>query len=146
MVGPSSLLVCRSVIRLDTHWSEHRRTIGQTILASGMVDDTVAWTLLSNVLGIAAADQVAARTLLFAGTRILLFLVVAFTLGRWIIQRALNFTQDRIESPERILTLVIDELVRMSPCNVMIARGEVEEQTWEPTRILVPTNGTVAAR
>lgn len=84
-----------------------RRTIGQTILASGMVDDTVAWTLLSIVLGIAAADQIMAGTLLFAGTKILLFLIVAFTAGRWLIQRALNFTQDRIQSPEAILSLVI---------------------------------------
>jgi Kef-type K+ transport system membrane component KefB/nucleotide-binding universal stress UspA family protein len=84
-----------------------RRTIGQTILASGMVDDTVAWTMLSIVLGIEAAERIEAGTLLFAGTKILLFLLIAFTAGRWLLQKALHVTQDRMESPERILTLVV---------------------------------------
>lgn len=84
-----------------------RRDVGQTILASGMVDDSVAWTLLSIVLGIAAAETVVPSTLLFAGTKIFVFIALAFTVGRWAIQRLLHFTQDKVASPDKVLTLVV---------------------------------------
>jgi len=84
-----------------------RRNIGQTILASGMIDDTTAWILLSIVLGVASGAATTPGTLLFTAGKILGFIVLSFTLGRWIIRRALNFVQDRVRSSERILSLVV---------------------------------------
>ena len=40
---------------------------------------------------------------------------------------------------------VVDELVRLAPCATIVVKGDVEKD-WEPGRILVPTNGSSAAR
>ena len=40
----------------------------------------------------------------------------------------------------------IDDLVKLSPCPTLIVRGVGETLDWQPRKILVPTNGTRAAR
>lgn len=40
----------------------------------------------------------------------------------------------------------IDDLVKLSPCPTLIVRGVGETADWRPLKILVPTNGTRAAR
>jgi Kef-type K+ transport system membrane component KefB/nucleotide-binding universal stress UspA family protein len=40
---------------------------------------------------------------------------------------------------------VVDELVRLAPCATIVVKGEVPRD-WVPRRILVPTNGSTAAR
>lgn len=84
-----------------------RRDIGQTIMAAGMIDDTSAWILLSIVLGLASGGVVTAGTVLVSAGKILLFMALSFTLGRWVLRHALDAVQDRTVSPERVLTLVV---------------------------------------
>lgn len=40
----------------------------------------------------------------------------------------------------------IDELVRLAPCPTMVVQCQSLPDDWSLKRILVPTNGTVAAR
>ena len=84
-----------------------RRDIGQTILAAGMSDDTIGWILLSIVAGIAAGDAVTTGTVLTTVGSVLAFLVISFTLGRWLVRKLLTFVQDEVISSDRILSLVI---------------------------------------
>ncbi|MFO7847093.1 MAG: cation:proton antiporter [Balneolaceae bacterium] len=84
-----------------------RRDIGQTILAAGMSDDTIGWILLSIVAGIAAGDAVTTGTVLTTVGSVLAFLVISFTLGRWLVRKLLTFVQDEVISNDRILSLVI---------------------------------------
>lgn len=84
-----------------------RRDIGQTILAAGMSDDTIGWILLSIVAGIAAGDAVNAGTVLTTVGSVLAFLVISFTLGRWIVRKLLIYVQDEMKSTDRLLSLVI---------------------------------------
>lgn len=84
-----------------------RRDIGQTILAAGMSDDTIGWILLSIVAGIAAGDAVTTGTVLTTVGSVLAFLVLSFTLGRWMVRKLLTFVQDEAISTDRILSLVI---------------------------------------
>jgi len=84
-----------------------RRDIGQTIIAAGMSDDTTGWILLSIVAGIAAGDAVTAGTILQTVGSVLAFLVLSFTVGRWIVRKALVYIQDEVVSRDRILTLII---------------------------------------
>jgi Kef-type K+ transport system membrane component KefB/nucleotide-binding universal stress UspA family protein len=84
-----------------------RRDIGQTILAAGMSDDTIGWILLSIVAGIAAGDAVSAGTVLTTVGSVLAFLVISFTLGRWIVRKLLIYVQDEMISTDRLLSLVI---------------------------------------
>ena len=84
-----------------------RRDIGQTIMAAGMIDDTVAWILLSIVLGLASGGAVTFGTVLYSAGKILLFMLVSFTLGRYLLKHALDFMQDRVVGPDRLLSLVV---------------------------------------
>ncbi len=84
-----------------------RRDIGQTMLAAGMSDDTTGWIMLSIVAGIAAGDAVTAGSVFQIIGSVLAFLILSFTLGRWIVQKLLEYVQDEVISHDRLLTLVI---------------------------------------
>lgn len=84
-----------------------RRDIGQTILAAGMSDDTIGWILLSIVAGIAAGDAVTTGTVLTTVGSVLAFLILSFTIGRWMVRKLLTYVQDEVISTDRILSLVI---------------------------------------
>lgn len=47
---------------------------------------------------------------------------------------------------EELFGRPIDDLVKLSPCPTLIVRGGGETLDWQPGKILVPTNGTRAAR
>ena len=84
-----------------------RRDIGQTILAAGMSDDTIGWILLSIVAGIAAGDAVTTGTVLTTVGSVLAFLVLSFTIGRWMVRKLLIYVQDEVISTDRLLSLII---------------------------------------
>lgn len=84
-----------------------RRNIGQAIIAAGMVDDNVAWILLSIVAGLAAGKAVTALSVLGAIGTVLAFMVMSFTIGRWFVKKSLDFVQDQVTSPHRLLTLTV---------------------------------------
>lgn len=84
-----------------------RRDIGQIILAAGMNDDTNGWILLSIVAALATGQSVTAIGVLQTVVIVLGFLVLSFTLGRWLVKKALDFVQDEVGSQDRLLTLVI---------------------------------------
>ncbi len=84
-----------------------RRTIGQTIIAAGMIDDTIGWILLSIVSGLAAGEAVTAGTLLASVGEVAIFMGFSFTLGRWLVERAVGFVQDGLTGRDRILALMV---------------------------------------
>lgn len=49
-------------------------------------------------------------------------------------------------SPDNLFGPVVDDLVKLAPCPTMLVRGVAGDEEWSPGRILVPTNGTQAAR
>lgn len=83
-----------------------RRDVGQTILAAGMNDDTVGWIILSIVAALASGQAVGEAEIGMALGKVLVFLLISFTIGQWIIRRALEYTQDKIKSRDRLITLV----------------------------------------
>lgn len=84
-----------------------RRDIGQTIIAAGMSDDTTGWILLSIVAGLASGEAVTAGTVLQIIGSVVAFMLLSFTLGRWLVRKLLIFVQDEVESTDRLLTLVV---------------------------------------
>lgn len=84
-----------------------RRDIGQTIIAAGMSDDTTGWILLSIVAGLASGEAVTAGTVLEIVGSVVAFMLLSFTLGRWLVRKLLIYVQDEIESTDRLLTLVV---------------------------------------
>jgi Kef-type K+ transport system membrane component KefB/nucleotide-binding universal stress UspA family protein len=84
-----------------------RRDIGQTIIAAGMSDDTIGWVLLSIVAGLAASGTVDAGSVLRSVGAVAAFMLVSFTIGRWLVKRALDFVQDEVRSADRLVTLIV---------------------------------------
>ncbi|MGH7458217.1 MAG: cation:proton antiporter [Longimicrobiaceae bacterium] len=84
-----------------------RRDISQTLLAAGMSDDTIGWVLLSIVAGVASAGAMNPAVVGQALASVAVFLLLSFTIGRWIVKRSLDFVQDEVKSAHRLLTLVV---------------------------------------
>ncbi len=84
-----------------------RRDIGQITLAVGMFDDTVAWILLSIVLGLIGGEVVSAGTISFSFFKVILFVGLSFFIGKFIVRHLLEFTLNKISSRDKILTLII---------------------------------------
>lgn len=84
-----------------------RRDIGQTILAAGMSDDTTGWILLSIVAGLASGESVTIGSVLQIVGSIIAFMILSFTVGRWLVRKLLAYVQDEVYSTDRLLTLVI---------------------------------------
>ena len=47
---------------------------------------------------------------------------------------------------ETLFHPVVDRLVRMAPCATLVVKGGISDPDWRPGKILVPTNGSLAAR
>lgn len=77
-----------------------RRDIGQTIIAAGMSDDTTGWVLLSIVSGLASSGRVDASSVLSSVGKVAIFMAVSFTVGRWLVRRALDFVQELHDAGE----------------------------------------------
>ena len=53
---------------------------------------------------------------------------------------------DTVSRKDVVFTSIVDYLVRTSPCATMVVQVQQKFEQWSPKRILVPTNGTAAAR
>ena len=84
-----------------------RRDIGQTIVAAGMSDDTIGWIILSIVIGMASGQATTWSSVAADIGGVAAFMVVSFTLGRWVAVRAVDFVQDRLRTEDRMLTLTV---------------------------------------
>lgn len=73
-----------------------RRDIGQVTLAAGMTDDTIGWILLSVVAGLAGSGRFDFQALLSSVGGAVLFLGIAFTIGRSVMATVLRWVDDYI--------------------------------------------------
>jgi Kef-type K+ transport system membrane component KefB/nucleotide-binding universal stress UspA family protein len=73
-----------------------RRDIGQITLAAGMTDDTMGWILLSIVAGLATSGTIDFAQVFRSVSGAVLFLAVAFTIGRTVMAQVLRWVDDRV--------------------------------------------------
>ncbi|MDF5721981.1 MAG: cation:proton antiporter [Rhizonema sp. PD37] len=73
-----------------------RRDIGQVTLAAGMTDDTIGWVLLSVVSGLASSGKFDFQTIIHSIGGAILFLGLAFTIGRVAMAWLLRWVDDYI--------------------------------------------------
>ena len=84
-----------------------RRTVGQVIVASAIIDDTVGWIIMSVIFGLALHGGIdfmsVTRSVLGTG----LFLVLSFTVGRRIVFFLIRWANDRFVSELPAITMII---------------------------------------
>ena len=84
-----------------------RRDLGQTMLASAMIDDITGWTMLGLVTALASAESLGATTVLQTIGMVVIFVVATATIGNFLVTRGLTLVQDRFRGRDMVLTLVI---------------------------------------
>lgn len=84
-----------------------RRDIGQTMLASAMIDDITGWTLLGLVTALASADAIGAGAVLETVGFVAIFVVATATVGNFLVDKGLTFVQERFRGKDMVLTFVV---------------------------------------
>ncbi len=84
-----------------------RRTVGQVIVASAIIDDTVGWIIMSIVFGIALHGGVDLPSLARSVLGTLTFLALCFTLGRRMVARLIRFANDRFTSELPVIAMIL---------------------------------------
>ncbi|HEY7751391.1 MAG TPA: cation:proton antiporter, partial [Ignavibacteriaceae bacterium] len=84
-----------------------RRDIGQITIAAGMIDDMLAWIVLSIVLGLIGGEVVTAGTITYSFGKVILFVGLSYFFGKIIFKYLMSFTLNKINSRDKILTLII---------------------------------------
>ncbi|WP_341524689.1 cation:proton antiporter [Nostoc sp. UHCC 0302] len=84
-----------------------RRDIGQVTLAAGMTDDTIGWILLSVVSGLASSGKFDFGTIFHSVSAAVLFLAIAFTIGRTIVDQILRWVDDYVGGVAASISVVL---------------------------------------
>ncbi|NJL04351.1 MAG: universal stress protein [Chloroflexaceae bacterium] len=84
-----------------------RRDIGQMVIASAMIDDLTAWTMLSIVVGMASGTAISVAGVATSVLSVVGFMVFSFTAGRWIVAKTLAFAQNRLQGRDVMLSMVV---------------------------------------
>ena len=84
-----------------------RRDLGQLILATAILDDTIAWVLIAVIAGIAAHGTVSLTNVgaSLAGTA--LFLAVSLTIGRRLVARIIRWSNDNMTIEVPVITAIL---------------------------------------
>jgi Kef-type K+ transport system membrane component KefB/nucleotide-binding universal stress UspA family protein len=84
-----------------------RRTVGQVILASAIIDDSVGWIIVSIIFSIAGHGSVDLMSLLWSVSGTFLFMVVSFTVGRRAVFFAIRWVNDTFLSEFAVVTAIL---------------------------------------
>lgn len=84
-----------------------RRDISQILISAAMIEDALVWILLSIFIGMVEGAGVTLSSVFMSIGKVLGFLVLSFTLGRWFVKKSLEFVQDTVRLPDAFLSLVV---------------------------------------
>jgi Kef-type K+ transport system membrane component KefB/nucleotide-binding universal stress UspA family protein len=84
-----------------------RRTVGQVIVASAIIDDTVGWIIMSVIFGLALHGGIDIMSVTRSVVGTALFLVLSFTVGRRLVFFLIRWANDRFVSELPVITMII---------------------------------------
>ena len=84
-----------------------RRNIGQLILASAIIDDTVGWIIIAMISGIAAEGTLNLKGVGFTVGGTLLFLALSFTFGKRMVAHVIRWTNDNLRIDFAVLSAIL---------------------------------------
>src|SRR6476660_6416431 len=84
-----------------------RRTVGQVILASAIIDDSVGWIIVSIIFSIAQHGAVEWTSLAWSVSGTFVFMVVSFTIGRRAVFFASRWVNDTFVSEFAVITAIL---------------------------------------
>lgn len=84
-----------------------RRDFGQLFVAIGMIDEAVVWILVSIFIGFVGGFTSSVGGVVFSFAKVILFIVLGFLIGGFIIKHIISFIQNKIKLRYKFLTLVV---------------------------------------
>ena len=84
-----------------------RRDLGQIIVASAILEDTIGWVIIAVAFGLASAGTVDLWSLARAVVGTALFMVASFTIGRHVVFRLIRWANDNFQSEFPVVTATL---------------------------------------
>ena len=91
-----------------------RRTVGQVILASAIIDDSVGWIIVSIIFSLALHGEVDAWSLAQSIVGTFVFMTVSLTVGRRAVFFAIRWVNDNFVSDFAVITAILAIMAAMA--------------------------------
>ena len=100
----SSIKIVAMVVR---EMNFMRRDLGQVIVASAIIDDTIGWIIVALIFGVAHSGGLEWRALATTVGTTVLFLGLSYTLGRRLVAWLIRLANDRLVSELPVITVIL---------------------------------------
>jgi Kef-type K+ transport system membrane component KefB/nucleotide-binding universal stress UspA family protein len=84
-----------------------RRTVGQVILGSAIVDDTIGWIIIAVIFGLALQGHIDPLSLAKSVIGTLAFMAFSLTVGRRLVSLAIRWVNDTFVSEYAVITAIL---------------------------------------
>lgn len=84
-----------------------RRNVGQIIVASAIIDDTLGWIIIAMIFSLASSGTVDLASIGKALLGTVAFLVFSFTLGRRLVFQLIRLANDHLVSSSPVVTVIL---------------------------------------
>jgi Kef-type K+ transport system membrane component KefB/nucleotide-binding universal stress UspA family protein len=102
----SSIKIVAAVVR---EMNFMRRNLGQIIVATAIMEDTLGWVIIAVIFGLAGAGGSGVDWLDVARTLsgVILFMAFCFTAGRWLVSTAIRWANDNLRSEFAVVAVIL---------------------------------------
>jgi Kef-type K+ transport system membrane component KefB/nucleotide-binding universal stress UspA family protein len=100
----SSIKIVAAVVR---EMNFTRRNLGQVIVASAIMEDTIGWIIIAITFGLAEAGTIDLANVAFSVLGTAGFLIASFTIGRPIVFFAIRWANDNFKSEFPVITTIL---------------------------------------
>lgn len=84
-----------------------RRNLGQVIVSSAIIEDTIGWLIIAVTFGIATNGRLEIVPLLITVAEVAAFMIFSFTIGRRIVFTLIRWTNDHFRSEFAVITVIL---------------------------------------
>jgi K+:H+ antiporter len=91
-----------------------RRDLGQLILATAILDDTIAWVMIAVIAGMAAHGTVSYVNVGASVAGTLIFLALSLTVGRGLVARLIRWSNDHMTTEVPVITVILLVMLTMA--------------------------------
>jgi len=97
-----------------------RRDLGQLILSTAILDDTIAWIIIAVISGIATHGGVRLASVGASLAGVAIFLVLSLTLGRRLVARLILWANDHMTIEMPVITVILVVMLAMALATELI--------------------------
>lgn len=84
-----------------------RRNVGQIIVATAVIDDTIGWIIIAVIFSLASHGTLDIASVARAVLGTLAFLAISFTVGRRLVFRLIRWANDNLISAAAVITVIL---------------------------------------